>query len=62
MKKFNLILGFVIIVTVATVVVVTGIVFNAIKALHLPALRWMFIIVFKLIRIADKLTFGKNIY
>lgn len=39
--------------------VVTGIVFNAIKALHLPALRWMFIIVFKLIRIADKLTFGR---
>lgn len=59
MKKLNLILGFVIIVTVATVVVVTGIVFNAIKALHLPALRWMFIIVFKLIRIADKLTFGR---
>lgn len=59
MKKFNLILGFVIIITVATVVVAAGVVINAVKALHLPALRWMFIVLFKLIRIADKLTLGK---
>lgn len=35
MKKVNLLLGLVIIVTVATVVIVTGVVINAIKALHL---------------------------
>ena len=59
MKKFNLLLGLLIIVIAATIVVVTGIIINAIKALHLLTLRWMFITVFKIIRIADKLTFGK---
>lgn len=59
MKKFNLLLGLLIIVTAATAVVVTGVVINAIKMLKLLALRWMFIVIFKLIRIADKLTFGK---
>lgn len=58
MKKINLVLGFVIISAVATTVVAAGTIINAIKTLQLPALRWMFIILFKLIRIADKLTFG----
>lgn len=59
MKKINLILGFSIIILAATVLVATGIVINAIMALKLPVLRWMFIILFKLIRIADKLTLEK---
>lgn len=59
MKKVNLILGLLIIVTVATAVVAAGVAINAVKALQLPALRWMFIVLFKLIRIADKLTLGK---
>lgn len=59
MKKVNLILGFAIIIYFATAVVATGIILNAIKALRLPALRWGFIILFKLIRIANKITFGK---
>lgn len=59
MKTLNALLGFVIIVTIATAVVAAGVVINAVKALQLPALRWMFIILFKLIRVADKLTFGK---
>lgn len=59
MKTLNALLGFVIIVTVATAVVVAGVIINALTALQLPALRWMFIILFKLIRIADKLTFGR---
>lgn len=59
MKKINLVLGFVIISAVATTVVAAGTIINAVKKLQLPALRWMFIILFKLIRIADKLTFGK---
>lgn len=56
MKKVNLILGLLIIVAAATVVVAAGVAINAVKALQLPALRWMFIVLFKLIRIADKLT------
>ena len=59
MKKVNLILGLLIIVATATVVVAAGVAINAVKALQLPALRWMFIVLFKLIRIADKLTLGK---
>lgn len=59
MKKVNLILGLLIIVATATVVVAAGVAINAVKALQLPALRWMLIVLFKLIRIADKLTLGK---
>lgn len=59
MKKVNLLLGILIIVSVATAMVVIGVVINAVKTLQLPALRWMFIVLFKLIRTADKLTFGK---
>ena len=59
MKTLNTLLGFVVIVTIATAVVAVGVVINAVKALQLPALRWMFIVLFKLIRTADKLTFGK---
>ena len=59
MKTLNALLGFAIIVTVATAVVIAGIIINALTALQLPALRWMFITLFKLIRITDKLTFGR---
>lgn len=59
MKTLNALLGFVIIIVAAVIVVTVGIIINAIKNLQLPALRWMFITLFKLIRIADKLTFGK---
>lgn len=59
MKKINLVLGFVIISAVATTVVAAGTIINAAKTLQLLALRWMFVILFKLIRIADKLTFGR---
>lgn len=49
MKTLNTLLGFVVIVTIATAVVAVGVVINAVKALQLPALRWMFIVLFKLI-------------
>lgn len=59
MKKINLLLGLTIIVATAMTVIVIGIVYNIINTLRLPTLRWMFIILFKLIRIADKLTLGR---
>lgn len=59
MKKFNLILSLVIIIVAATTVVAVGTIINVLNTLRLPALRWMFIAIFKIIRIADKLTFGK---
>lgn len=59
MKKFNLILGLVIIIVAATTVVAVGTIINVLNTLRLPALRWMFITIFKIIRIADKLTFCK---
>lgn len=59
MRKINLILGFVIIIAVSIAVVAAGAIVNAIKALQLPALRWMFISIFKIIRVVDKLTFGR---
>ena len=59
MRKINLILGFVIIISVATVVVAAGVILNAARKLRLVVLRCMFIAAFKIIRIADKLTFGR---
>lgn len=59
MRKINLILGFVIIISVATVVVAVGVILNAARKLRLVVLRCMFIAAFKIIRIADKLTFGR---
>lgn len=56
MRKINLILGFVIIISVATVVVAAGVILNAARKLRLVVLRCMFIAAFKIIRIADKLT------
>ena len=53
MRKINLILGFVIIISIATVVVAAGVILNAARKLRLVVLRCMFIAAFKIIRIAD---------